>query len=288
MLDIIYNPISGKGKSASALKITVQALTDAQTEYRIHETAYVGHAKEIAEELNQQEDCKLMILGGDGTFNEVLNGITDFDKITVGFIPCGTGNDYVRAAKLPVDTVAAVNAVLAGKTAYSDFIQLGVRRALNCAGAGMDVDVLVRYSNMKAFKGKTKYYASLIDTLLHLKFHKLRLTINGESSEKNVFLITAANGTCIGGGMPISPSSDPFDGVLNIVVINEMKKRKILGALLAFLKGKHIGKPYTETYTCTEALIEILDEGKTEVDGEVFDNKILDCKLVSGKLRIFK
>ena len=119
-----------------------------------------------------------MVLGGDGTFHEVLNGIECFDNVKVGLIPCGTGNDFVRATSLSTNVDLAVQTILQDNVSYVDFIQIGNKRALNCAGAGMDVDTLVKYAEMKHFKGKIKYYLALLSVLIKLKFHKATITAN--------------------------------------------------------------------------------------------------------------
>lgn len=287
MYDILINPISGKGKSLAALKTVETILIGKQIPYTVHRTTHPQHAIELVRELNNKEECNLIVMGGDGTFNEALNGIHNFDTITVGFIACGTGNDYIKATSIPRDTEKALELILNGKKGYTDYIQLDEKRALNTAGAGMDVDVLVRYSTMKAFSGKLKYYASLIDVLLHVKFHKMELILDGEKSLKSVFLISVANGKYIGGGMPISPLSDINDGLFNVVIVNEVKKRKIFGLLLKFLRGKHLEAPCTETFRCKEIIVTLLDEGKTQVDGEVFENKTLHCTLIHDRLQIF-
>lgn len=288
MYEILINPVSGKGKSLIALKTIESLLQQKKIEYNIHMTEYPHHATQIVKKLNEAESTNLIVLGGDGTFNEALNGITNFESIIVGFIPCGTGNDYVKSTSVPKDTVKALNLILEGNIGYTDFFQLDGKRALNCAGAGMDVDVLVRYSTMKAFKGKIKYYASLIDVLLHLRFHKMKINIDGVESEKSVFIAAIANGKYFGGGMPISPLSDTNDGVFNVVIVNEIKPRQVFGMLLKFLKGKHISEPCTETFTAKEITITLLDEGKTQVDGEVFENKELHCVIMHDILQTYK
>lgn len=289
MFDIIANTNSGKGKGENALRIVESVLKSKQIPYEVHKTCFAGHAIELAKEINKKEQAHLIIVGGDGTFNEVLNGIENFDTIEIGFIPCGTGNDYIKATNIPNDVKKALDVIIKGDVGFTDYIQLDNKRALNCAGAGMDVDVLVRFGTMKFFKGKLKYYASLIDTLLHLRFHKMKVTLDGKTMDKSVFMIAIANGTCIGGGMKISPESIVDDGLFNLIIVNEVKPKKIFGLLLKFLKGgKHIYEPCTESYLAKEATIELMDDGKTQVDGEVFDNKVLNCKLIHGKLKIYK
>ncbi len=288
MYDIIVNPIGGKGKSLKALKQVEKILSDHKQEYKIHNTERSGHATEITAELTKKPGVKLIVLGGDGSFNEVLNGISDFGNVTLGIVACGTGNDFIRASGHPRKVKDAMDVILKGETGYIDYIDVGSRRCLNVAGAGMDVDVLIRYAEMKAFHGKIKYYASLFDTLAHVKWHKLRITIDGKSMDKSVFMIGVGNGTCIGGGMPICPNAKVDDGLLSIVIVNEMKKSRIPVELPGFLSGKHIKKDYTEEYSGKEVRIEVLDEGKIELDGEVIDDKVLDCKVVHNVLKVYR
>lgn len=286
---IIVNPLAGKGQGKKALRAVETVLTGKQIEYEVHITEAPGHGTEIARELSQQPDTVIIAMGGDGSCSEVLNGIENFDNVTVGFIPCGTGNDYSHACGIPSDYTKAVNLILEGEVGYTDFLEVNDRRCLNICGAGMDVDVLVRYSTMKHFKGKLKYLASLIDTLLHLRFHKIKLIKeDGTEEEHSVFLVSLCNGKYIGGGMAISPNSVTNDGIMDVVVVNEIKPSKVLGLLLKFLRGgKHINMPCTEVLHCKAAGIEILDDAKIQIDGEVLDNKILNCRIVSGKLKTF-
>ncbi len=287
MYRIIVNPVAGKGRAVEVLAKTEEIFAKNGVEYDVHMTEKCGDATEITKELTKN-GADLVVLGGDGTFNEVLNGIVDFENTTVGFVPCGTGNDYVKATDIPTDTQKAVKRILDGKTGYTDFIDMNGKRCLNVAGGGMDTDVLVKYAEMKCFRGKAKYYASLISVLLHLKFHKVRVSIDGGApAEKSVFLISIANGIYIGGGMPISPASVLNDGKLNVVIVNEIKPRKVLGLLLKFLKGKHVNEPCTEQYLCDSARIEMLDEGKVQADGEVMEEKVLDCRIVHNTLRTY-
>ncbi len=111
MFDIIVNLSSGKDKARNALKTVETILIGKQIPYTVHITLHVGNATEITRELNQREDTRLIVLGGDGTYNEVLNGISNFDTITIGFIPCGTGNDFVKALMVPLDVKKALEII---------------------------------------------------------------------------------------------------------------------------------------------------------------------------------
>ena len=283
----IYNPVSGRGKIASKLEKIVRKLGEKYEIVDSYATTGSGDMTRAVRENAEKYDA-IVFSGGDGSFNEVLNGIVNFDNVTLGIVACGTGNDFIRASKHPKKVKDAMDVILKGNTSYIDYIDVGSRRCLNVAGAGMDVDVLIRYANMKAFHGKVKYYASLFDTLAHVKWHKLRLTIDGKTMDKSVFMIGVGNGTCIGGGMPICPDAKVDDGLLSVVIVNEMKKSRIPVELPGFLSGKHVKKDYTESYSAKEVRIEVLDDGKIELDGEVIDDKVLDCKVVHNVLKVYR
>lgn len=289
MYHVIVNPKGGKGKSLKALEYVETTLKDKGLSFETHKTERAGHATEIVRELSKQPDVKLLVLGGDGSFYEVLNGIENFENVTLGLLPCGTGNDFISASKHPKNVKDALDVILRGNEAYVDFIQLDDRRCLNVLGAGMDVDVLLKYAEMKPFHGKVKYYASLFYTLAHTRWHHLRLTVDGgEPMERNVFMIGIGNGRSIGGGMPICPNGVVDDGKLDIVVVNEMKKSLIPFRLGNFLSGKHVLKDWTEEFSGKQVRIEVLDESKFEADGEIFSAKEINCQIVTNTLKVFR
>ncbi|MEG2540570.1 MAG: diacylglycerol kinase family protein, partial [Clostridia bacterium] len=165
MYHIIINPLGGRGKSLEALNTVEKILSQKNIEYIVHKTEYAGHATDIARELSKTPDTKIIMMGGDGSFNEILNGIENFENVVLGFIPCGTGNDFVRSSGHPTKAQDAINLILQNNVGYIDYIDVGHRKCLNVAGAGMDVDVLIRFKTMKFFKGQIKYTMSLISTL---------------------------------------------------------------------------------------------------------------------------
>ena len=290
MIHIIYNPNSGMRRTKKAAEVVKSALEAAGHEAIFHPTEGAGHCTEIVREINSSSEMQtVVIIGGDGTFSEALNGVVDFEKITFGLIPCGTGNDFAKKLRLPKSPKKAVVRILAGGVKNIDYIDLGEKRCLNVCGLGMDVDVLVKYASMKHFRGKIKYYLSLFYVLTHFKPHRVRYKIGDVEGEQDVFMVGACNGSYIGGGMALAPDSDVADGILDLVVIDNIKKPMIPIRLVPFLLGRMNRQPCTHIYQGTEAEIEILgeDPARVQVDGEVMDAPKLTCKIVSGKLRMF-
>ena len=289
MFHIIYNPTSGLRKTVKTAEYVRGELEKAGHEVLFHPTLGKGHCTDIVRELSATgEEVNIVIIGGDGTFSEAINGVVDFDKVTFGLIPCGTGNDFARKLKISNKAKRAVKAILRGEVDRLDYLDLGNgSRCLNVCGMGMDVDVLVKYASMKHFKGKIKYYLSLFHVLTHFKPHTVRYKIGDNEGEQEVFMAAIANGSYIGGGMAISAESDVRDGELELVVIDNIKKSVLPYRLLKFLAGKIHLQPCTHVFRGTEAEIEILDQGKVQIDGEVRTESKLKGKIVPGKLKVF-
>lgn len=288
MYHIIVNPQGGKGKSLKALTTVEEIFKNNNAQYVVHKTEYAGHATEIARELSKIPDTNIVVMGGDGSFHEVLCGIDNFDNVTLGLVACGSGNDFIKKSGHSTNVKEAVQTILNGKVGFVDYMELGKYRCLNVGGGGMDVDVLLKYANCKTLKGKAAYYYSLFHTLLHTRFHHLRITADGVTKDTSVFMIGVGNGGFIGGGIPICPNAIVDDGLLNVGYVSEMKKSKIIFRLFKFLKGKHVGTDWGGEYTAKKVTIEALDDSRFELDGEIIDDTKLDIEVVHNKLKMFR
>ena len=287
---IIYNPNSGMKKTKRAADTVREILVANGDEVVFYPTERAGHCTEIVREINStSEEARVLIIGGDGTFSEALNGIVDFDKITFGLIPCGTGNDFAKKVGIPSSPKRAMRRILDGRVSLVDHIDLNGKRCLNVCGLGMDVDVLVKYASMKHFSGKIKYYLSLFYVLTHFKPHRVRYRIGNTEGEQDVFMVGVCNGSYIGGGMALAPDNAVDDGTLELVVIDNIPKPMIPVRLVPFLLGRMNRQPCTHTFRGKEAEVEILGEepARVQVDGEVIEMPRLTCRIVPKMLRMF-
>ena len=288
MYHFIVNLKAGKGKTQKAVEQIEEYMRANGVPYEIHASKYPGESIELARALSAAGG-NIVAVGGDGTFNEVLNGL-DTQKAVLGFIPAGVGNDFARAAGISQKPKEALQNILKGRVINADYINVGnrehMRRCLNVAGTGLDIDVLQRY-NRKRRKTKLNYYLSLFRSLLTFKGYQIEMTLNGETTSHNAFIAAAANGQYFGGGMKISPDSDIYDGKLDVILIHMTKRRKIPGMLLKFLKGRHLELPVTNTYKADSVKIKCLQNNFVNIDGELLGNLEFNAQVVQGGLKMF-
>ena len=290
MTHFIINPIAGgkKGKNMKkAVKIIENRLKERKVEYSFHYTSEKGEAKTITENLIKDGAKTLVVVGGDGTLHEVINGFSDFDKTALGIIPCGTGNDFAAALHIPTDIVKAVDIIFDRQAKYTDFMQMPTVRGLNIIGMGVDVDVLKRYAALKK-KTKFGYTRCLIKSLMHLKMTEFSAEFNGKKNDYVSFIACIANGHRYGGGIAICPVADATDKKLDFVAINEVRGLKVLKAFLKLKKGKILDMKETTHDKMTEIKITATKPYVIQVDGELYENIPFEVKIVSDTLRVYR
>lgn len=290
MLNFIANPAAGAEKGKKILK-TISSLrkilNEKNVEYVFHYTEKKGHATTITKDLIAKGVDNVIVVGGDGTLHEVINGFSDFDRVSLGIIPCGTGNDFASALNLPSNPEEALELILHNEPKYTDFMQMPTVRGLNIIGAGIDVDVLRRYNKLKR-KTKLGYTTSLVKSLLNFKYIQFDAITPEEKCNYNSFIACIANGYRYGGGIEICPSADPTDNSLDFVAVLAMPKIKLISAFLKLKKGKadkikgFVHKP------CTEIKIDLPKPYTVNVDGELYEDIPFEIKIVSNTLKVFR
>ncbi len=289
MLDLIVYQKSLNKKGRKLLAAIESALKANGEEYRIHVATREGEAIGLAQSLTRDGAEKLVAFGGDGTLNEVVNGICDPARCVLGLIPAGTGNDFSTAAKIPKG-IAALDLILKGEPKPTDYIQFDDgKRSINIAGMGIDVDILQRVARKKR-GGKSKYFFSLLSSLMHYKAIGLDVSADGgETVHYQSLIACVCNGSQLGGGIPMCPDAVIDDGKMELVVADCPPRRKIPGALIKLMRGKVLALPITHRVSCTSARI-TMPEGSflAQYDGEIKECESLTATIVSGKLKMFR
>lgn len=284
MIDFVINEKAGEGKTLKVKKKISRILEERGIEYRFHPTKRSKHAIEITRKLCEEGASTIVAVGGDGTVNEVLNGL-DTDRVKMGIIPCGSGNDFVDTVGIPLDVEKALDIVLSGEAKNTDYLVCDGVRGINIIGTGIDVEILRRCENSKILKGKLKYFVSLIISLIKFRFYDYT-DANGE--KKSAMLLCCGNGRKFGGGIPMCPEAVTDDGKMDYVVISKMSKIKMLKYLIKLMQGKILEQPFCAFSLEGSAKVTFDKPITVEIDGELYDNIRFDVRTEKGKLMLFR
>lgn len=289
MFHIIFNPVAGKKKASKNMQIATRILDEHGVAYEVHGSGSVRDAENITRELSLNGEKEFVVIGGDGTLNEVLNGLVDPSQSRLGLIPSGTGNDFAEKLGIPFDAEEATNLILNGETKETDYIEInGTRRSMNVAGIGMDVDVLERCQKGK-MKGKLKYLKSLIQSLFAFKGYPVEIVTDDRVEKRSVLLGAVCNGAQFGGGIKICPTASVDDGKMDVVLVDCIGgKWKIIKAFLKLLKGKILEYPATTHFLCNQVRFAPEKVPFTmQLDGELMVAEKFEAKLCRG-LKFFR
>ena len=282
MYTFIVNPNARTGLGVQVWERLERILSEKNVKYKAYLTRYPNHAAEFAAEATAgEEDITLIALGGDGTINEVINGIRDFSKVTFGYIPIGSSNDFARSMGLSRNPEQMLSQILnpssftyvdIGKLSYGGFVR---RFAVSC-GIGFDADVCFHISSSKIKKllnrlklGKLSYTGIALFLMMSLSPRPMDIMMDGAGYRfRRVFFAAAMNQRYEGGGFKFCPAADPSDGLLDIIVIADMPRLKALLLLPTAFKGWHGRFKGVHIFTCKES--EIINESTLPVhtDGE--------------------
>lgn len=287
MLNIIVNPNACRGKNKGLLQAVKDRLEQEGVPFAVYETHGTGDGREIARTLSLAGETLLIAMGGDGTLNEVLCGIVEPEKVTLGLIPAGTGNDFAAAANIP-EGLAALDLILNGEAKYTDYLECNDgMRSINIAGLGIDVDILERCERMKG-SDKSKYFRALLRSLISFRALKITITADGKTEEHRALLAAACNGVQFGGGIKICPPAVIDDGKMDLIVIDCPGRIKLPYYLVKLKKGKVLSLSPAHRILCEEAVIEPERKGRAQYDGELKGADALTAKIVHAKLKMFR
>ena len=285
MLNVIVNQQARRVKKLVAK--TEERLTAAGVAYRVFYTDKPGAAMKYARSLSAAGGTEFLVVGGDGTVNEVLSGLTDPAACTLAMLPAGTGNDFAAAAGIPVG-LRALDLYFNGVPRPVDYIECGTRRSMNIAGTGIDVEILRRCQRMKHGTNKGKYFRALVACLLRYRGTKVRVTVNGETREYTALIAAVCNGTRLGGGIPLCPPAKIDDGQLELVIVDCPPLRTLVPELVRLMRGKLLTRPIAHHIPCSGAVIEGEGNIFVQYDGEICEEGALNARVVSGALKLYR
>jgi diacylglycerol kinase (ATP) len=256
-----------------------------------------GHLGRLARDAAERGARLLVVVGGDGSINEVVNGLAGLpEPPPLALIPRGTGGDLVRSFGIPDDVHEASRIALEGDTIAIDVGRVAYRAwdghedeslFANVASSGMSGAIAQRANDTsKALGAKASYLWATFAVFAGWSAVETRLTVDGESRSGPMFDVVVANGRFFGGGMKMCPEADAQDGLLDVVTIGDVTKRDLLLTMPKIYRGTHLPHPRAEALRGRVVTVETDEPVPVQLDGEQPGTTPARFDVLPGALRL--
>lgn len=236
---IIYliNPISGTSKKDKIRELIEKVTTAKGIEYRVFNTNAAGDYEFLREHIVKEHFTDVVILGGDGTVNQVTGALRD-TGVHFGIIPVGSGNGLARAAGIPTSMKAAIELIFNGSAEQVDAFSVNGAYACMLSGMGFDAQVAHDFAQ-KSSRGLFTYTQQSIIQFFKANPYQFEIVLDNFSFFTDAFFISIANSNQFGNNAIIAPQASLSDGLLDIVIVQKMNKAKLPFAILRQMRGNN-------------------------------------------------
>lgn len=276
----ILNPLAGKGAGRRLKRKVIETLRSNLWDFELVETSGPLDATNVARSTSSPV---VVAVGGDGTVHEVLNGIIGTEK-TLGIIPIGSGNDFVKSIAVPARLKDAIELISrqqvrridVGRTRVWQHGNAGSTSShfINGVGVGFDAAVAERTRHISYLTGTLLYLVAVLQTLQRYDSPIFSVDIDGWRNASRNLLIAIGNGICAGGGFYLTPKARVDDGVLDICLIDDVEPLGILKLMPSVMRRQHERLPEVQFKTGSRITIDLSHPSCVHADGEMLGNKI--------------
>lgn len=299
---VIINPNAGRRKGEKDWPTIDRLLRQKGFSFHYAFSQYPRHAIEIARKSVEQGYRKIMAVGGDGTINEVVNGVflqskVPTNEVSLAVIPVGTGNDWGKMFQISGNYQQVVDIIARGKwflqdAGIVDYHNGDVKHSryfINIAGIGFDA-LVAKKTNSRKQKGKSSplsYLLALFSSLLKYNSCEAEI-VAGPGNKVNTSLFSMNVGICRynGGGMKQTPNAIPDDGLFDLTIIRKVKKRRVIRHVAKIYKGSHLSLPYVSTLRTHTVSITSPTPMNLEVDGESLGHTPLEFSIIPSSIKV--
>ena len=288
---LIYNPKAGNG----IFKNNLDYIIDKFQRRHMLLIPVRSDRKDVGDFLRQlskvdyrKEYRKIIIAGGDGTINHVINLMINFEiDLPIAIFPAGTANDFAYYFDLPHKLEDMVKIALEENYTYADIGKANDQYFINVAAIGFLVDVSQRTDpNIKNTLGVLSYYLRGIGELPNLKPIPVKITSEEYQAEEKIFFMLAMNGRSAGGFKRIAPLASINDGLLDVVIFKGMPVIELAPLLMSILAGQHRENKHVIYFNTRRLLVESDSEVGTDVDGEKSSSLPLEIQVLPKRLKV--
>lgn len=253
-LSLIVNPSAGGGRAGRALPTVQQELTRLGLEHHVEPTRSLEHGRDLARAAARAGEVAVA-LGGDGLIGAVADALQHSDGV-VGVLPGGRGNDFARVLGIPLDPGAACAVLATGVVRKLDLGQAGSTTFIGIASCGFDSDANRIANDTRIVRGNLVYAYGALRALAGWRPASFQLTLDGGPPRQVTgYTVAAANSKAYGGGMLLAPEASLTDGLLDIVIVEDIPKLRFLRLLPTVFKGEHVQQPNVQVLRAREVEI---------------------------------
>ncbi|MFC1937308.1 diacylglycerol/lipid kinase family protein [Chloroflexota bacterium] len=295
---LIVNPAAGAGKTAKKWPLIMRLLKSIGLRFEHDVTEAPGHAIELAKAAARKGYELIVSVGGDGTVNEVVNGLyqaSDLSHVQLGIISTGTGSDYIRTLGIPRHYEAACHRLMnpkklvvdLGMAEYTSNGTAAKRIFVNFAGLGFAAGVVkATTKRFKTLGDVSSYLLGLLVTLVSYRNKEICIKLDGKQEERKVCAIMVSNGRYGGGSMLVAPLADPMDGWLDVLIIDNLSKPDLLWSLPRVYRGTHLTHPKVTTIRAKEIEVSSSKQISLQADGELLGEVPASFRVLPSVLNV--
>lgn len=281
-VELIVNLTAGGGKPRPHLKTIFKYLKENGFNFEVRYTSHHGEAVELAQKAADNGAELIVSVGGDGTVNEIVNGIMKSkNDPPLGIIPLGWANDFIKSTNIPSDIIEACKILIKGKTKKIDIGVINDQIYFaNICGVGFDAEVAQlanqmksKHPNLRILSAFVYVFATVKKLLSPFGYHNVKIKFDGQEIHSKILFIAVGNGKFYGGRFKITPEAILDDGLLEICLVEEMGRFKYLSIIPKAFKGTHSSVKGVNFYRAKEVVIQSSEPILAQVSGEVIEGQ---------------
>ncbi|WP_424962536.1 diacylglycerol/lipid kinase family protein [Ekhidna sp.] len=282
---VIWNPFAG-GKALKICKKLSETLNDLQIKYQVFDTNESKSATTTVEEFLDTSFTDLIIIGGDGTINESVNGLK-YD-IPIAILPAGTGDDFIKNVTIGQTLDEQIDTALKGEIHRIDLGQCNDRKFVNGVGIGFDGQIVEDMASKRVplLTGHAAYYYHVLRILGGYRERTFEYQIDGKPLQKDLILLTIGNGTTFGGGFNLMPEARIDDGLLEICEIGKVSGLRRFLNINKLSGGSHGSLKEINFYKAKSVKVEANDMLYAHIDGERIGQPPFEIKVLPEAMQI--
>jgi diacylglycerol kinase (ATP) len=298
---VIANPTAGRGAGERAIPQIERLLTQYSLDFDIVCTKCPWHAAELAREAVIAEYDVIVAVGGDGTANEVINGLMEAKQAgrhssAMGVLSVGRGNDFAHAVGVPCDLELACQALAEDHRRMIDVGRVAGglypqgRYFGNCVGVGFDAIGTIEAAKLPRLGGFLSYFIAVLKTIfLYYKAPLTTIEYDGQTLTQPSLLISIMNGRRLGGGFMMAPDAEPDDGLFDLCIAGQVSRARMFSLIPHFLRGTQATQDSITTKRAARISVTAIEGSlPAQTDGEILctDGQHLEIALLSRQIEV--